>query len=196
MPATRLSHVALDAAPTARADMAEQFADYAAHDLLCYFADTPAGLVARQESRWAPLLTWAQDELALTFARSSGVAHIEQPPETLDRVRSLAAGESDFSLTGLVAAAQLFGSAILALALQRGRLNGAEAIALSQLDEDLSSAGDRWGVDAEAAGSDARPLAAEARMSWKPGSPRWRLRRSAAWSRACRRSPGAAASTP
>jgi len=179
MPATRLAHVALDAAPTARVALAEQLADYGAHDLLCYFAEAPAALVARQEARWAPLLAWAQDELALTFARSAGVTHVEQSPETLDGVRRLAAAESDFSLTALVAAAQLFGSAILALALQRGRLNGAEASELSQLDETFQA--ETWGEDAEAA-ERRGTLAGEARAL-------------EAWFRALS-SPGAAASTP
>ena len=46
-------------------------------------------------------------------------------------------------------AAGLFGSAILALALQRGRLTGEAAFDLSRLDEAFQE--EQWGVDAEAA---------------------------------------------
>jgi chaperone required for assembly of F1-ATPase len=149
MPATRLAHVALAAAPAGRRDMAARMGEYAAHDLLCYFADAPAGLVARQEAGWTPLLDWARDALRLSFVKSAGVTHVEQPSETLESVRRLAAELDDFALTGLVAAAQLLGSAILALALERGRLRGAEAFARSQLDETWQT--EQWGEDSEAA---------------------------------------------
>jgi chaperone required for assembly of F1-ATPase len=165
MPATRLAHVALDAAPAAHADMAARVAEYAAHDLLCYFADAPAGLVARQQAAWTPLLAWAETELGLELATSASIAHVEQPPRTLEAVRRLAAALDDFTLTGLLAAAQLFGSAILALALQRGRLSGAEAFALSQLDETWQA--EQWGEDAEAAARRASMAAeAEALQRW------------------------------
>jgi chaperone required for assembly of F1-ATPase len=149
MPATRLAHVALDAAPRAHGEMAGRLAEYAAHDLLCYFADAPTALVVRQEAAWSPQLAWARDELGLTFATSASITHVEQPPRTLEAVRDLAAALDDFSLTGLVAAAQLFSSVILALALQRGRLEGGSAFALSQLDETFQA--EQWGEDAEAA---------------------------------------------
>ena len=161
MPATRLAHVALDAAPAAHDELATRMAEFAAHDLLCYFADAPTELVARQEATWAPLLAWAEAELGLTFLRSAGVTHLDQPPATLEAVRRLAAGLDDFALTGLVAAAQLFGSAILALALMRGRLGGPQAFAISQLDETYQV--ETWGEDAEAAARRAA-MASDARM--------------------------------
>ena len=55
----------------------------------------------------------------------------------------------DFSLTGLATATGLFGSAVLALAVQRGALSGAEAFELSRLDEAWQER--QWGVDEEAA---------------------------------------------
>lgn len=149
MPATRLAHVAIDAAAAAHHELAARMAEFAAHDLLCYFAEAPASLVARQEATWAPLLAWAESALGLKFLRCVGVSHHEQPPETLDGVRRLAAGLDGFTLTGLVVAAQLFGSAILGLALMRGRLDGADAFAISQLDESFQV--ETWGEDAEAA---------------------------------------------
>ena len=45
--------------------------------------------------------------------------------------------------------AALFGSAVLALALQRGWIAGEEAFDLSRLDEAWQE--EKWGVDAEAA---------------------------------------------
>jgi chaperone required for assembly of F1-ATPase len=79
----------------------------------------------------------------------------------LAQVEALAIGLDDFALAGLAFATALFGSAIIALALMRGRLTGAEAFAAAHLDEAFQE--ERWGVDSEAA-ERAEGLAADARM--------------------------------
>jgi chaperone required for assembly of F1-ATPase len=149
MPATRLAFTTLDRAADARDGLADEVARYAGSDALCYFAEQPAALLARQEAQWSPLLDWAEAELGLRFERAAGIVHRLQPPETLARMRQLAAALDDFALTALAYAAPLFGSAVLALAVQRGRLSGAEAFALSRLDEAWQE--ELWGVDYEAA---------------------------------------------
>ena len=135
MPATRLTHTVLDAIPAARAAVAAKVAEQAAADVLCYFADYPAGLVARQEAVWAPLIAWAGEALGLRFVRAAGVVHTPQSPKTLAAVEALAAAEDDFALGALALAAGTLGSAILALALARGRVTGAQAFAAAHLDE-------------------------------------------------------------
>jgi chaperone required for assembly of F1-ATPase len=161
MHATRLANTAVETMPQAREATAGAIADYAASDLLCYFAETPAGLVERHTRLWGPILERAEAEAGLTFVRSAGVVHRSQPPETLERVRALALELDNSGLTGLAFGAALFGSAILAIALQRGWLSGEEAFALSRLDEAWQE--EAWGVDAEAAERTAR-LRGEARM--------------------------------
>ena len=146
MPATRLAWgaLALD-----QAAAIERVASYAATDLLCYFADWPSELLERQERRWAPVIDWADSALGVTFHRTQGVVHRPQPQPTLDRIAELADAEDVFALTGLVEAAGLFGSAILAFALRRGELTAEAAFDLSRMDETFQE--ERWGVDAEAA---------------------------------------------
>ena len=61
----------------------------------------------------------------------------------------IAASLDDFHLSALAFGAALFGSAILALALLKGRLTGEEAYELSRLDEAFQE--EQWGVDEEAA---------------------------------------------
>ena len=90
-----------------------------------------------------------------------GVIHKPQPLASLLRAEKLAEALDDFTLTGLAHATALFGSAVLAFALQRGRLSGAEAFALSRLDEAFQE--EEWGIDAEAA-ERTEMLAAEAAM--------------------------------
>jgi chaperone required for assembly of F1-ATPase len=149
MPATRLAFTAVDRVSGARAEVAAEVARYAGADLLCYFAEAPDALMARQQAQWAPLLDWAAAELGLAFAPSAGIVHRSQPAETLEAVEALALRLDDYALTALAHAAALLGSAILALALERGRIGGEEAFDLSRLDEAFQE--ERWGVDAEAA---------------------------------------------
>jgi chaperone required for assembly of F1-ATPase len=142
-------------------------ARYAGSDLLCYFAEEPQRLVQRQALAWSPLLDWAEAELGLRLERTAGIVHCPQPPETLARVQALAAELDDFALAGLAHATPLFGSAVLALAVQRRRLSGPEAFAVSRLDEAHQE--EQWGVDEEAAARTAR-LQMEAEMldAWFP----------------------------
>jgi chaperone required for assembly of F1-ATPase len=161
MPATRLAHTAIDGVADKHAETAGEVARYAGSDLLCYFAEEPIALVERQGRAWSPLLDWARAELGLDLQPVEGIIHRAQPAASLERARELAQGVDDFSLAGLAHAAGLFGSAVLALAVQRGRLTGGEAFGLSRLDEAFQE--ERWGVDAEAAERTGR-LAEEALM--------------------------------
>jgi chaperone required for assembly of F1-ATPase len=149
LPATRLAYTALDRVAAARDAVADEVARFAGADLLCYLAEGPASLVARQAELWTPCRLRAEAELGVSFILAQGIVHQAQPPETLDRVRAWAAGLDDFALAGAAAAAALYGSAILAFGLARGWLDGEAAFDLSRLDEAFQQ--DRWGVDAEAA---------------------------------------------
>ena len=159
--ATRLANTALESAPSAREATADQVAQYAASDLVCYFAEGPAELVERQRRAWEPLLERVEAEAGLRFVRAAGIVHQAQPLQTLAAVRDLALGLDDFALTGLAFGTALFGSAVLAIALARGWISGPEAYDLSRLDEAWQE--EQWGVDAEAAERAAR-LRGEADM--------------------------------
>lgn len=149
MHATRLANTAIESVPQARDATAQAIADYAASDLLCYFAVAPEGLLERQERLWGPVLDRAEAESGLSFVRAAGIVHQAQPLETLERVKSIALDLDDFGLTGLAFGAALFGSAVLAIAVQRGWRSGEAAFDLSRLDEAWQE--EKWGVDAEAA---------------------------------------------
>jgi chaperone required for assembly of F1-ATPase len=149
MPLTRLAFTALDRAEGAHEALTQSLARLAEADALCYFAEAPQDLALRQAVEWSPVLDWAAQALGLHFVRTMGVVHAPQPAETIIRVADLARALDAFSLTGLAFAAGLFESAILALAVQRKRLSGPEAFALSRLEEAHQE--NRWGVDAEAA---------------------------------------------
>jgi chaperone required for assembly of F1-ATPase len=168
MHATRLANTAIDSIGAAREATADQIVRYAGADLVLYFAEEPEALVRRQTEAWGPLLDRVEREARLSFVRASGVIHQAQPQESLEEVRRIALGLDDFALAGLAFGAALFGSAVLAIGLYRGWLNGAQAFELSRVDEAWQE--ERWGVDAEAAErSDRLRLEAEVLDRWFRG---------------------------
>ena len=154
MPATRLANTAIEGVAATRDAVAGEVARYAGSDLLCYHADQPAELAVLHAEKWDPWLAWAAEELGVVLTCTTGVGHVAQPAESLERARALALELDDFALTGLAAATPLLGSAVLAFALQRGALGGEEAYDLSRLDESFQEF--QWGVDEEAAQRTAR----------------------------------------
>jgi chaperone required for assembly of F1-ATPase len=162
MPLTRMAFTAIDRTAERAPETAKEVARYADADVLCYFAEEPQLLLEAEVAHWLPVLDWARDALGLEMTRAHGIAHRPQPPRTLARVEALALELEPFALTGLVFCAALFGSAVLALAVQRRQLHGEAAFELSRLDEALQV--QRWGEDAEAAARTAG-LRAEAQMA-------------------------------
>ncbi len=161
MHATRLANTAIETIGGSREGVAGQIADYAASDLVCYFAEAPDALVTQQEAAWGPVLARAEAEEGLRFERCVGIVHRPQPPETLTRVREIALSLDDFALAGLAFAVTLYGSAVLSIAVLRGWMGGGEAFDLSRVDEAFQE--EQWGIDAEAAERVAR-LRIEAEM--------------------------------
>ena len=149
MPATRLASTAIDRVSQVREAVAEEIAAFAGSDLLCYLAEHPTSLAVEQAREWTPWRDWAAIELGVVLEPAEGIVHRQQDPAAIARVADLALRLDDFALTGLAMAVPLLGSAVLAMALQRGVLAGEAAFELSRLDEAFQER--QWGVDAEAA---------------------------------------------
>ena len=144
---TRQAYGVLDRADDAVVALADQVARYAETDLVCYLAEGPAALRDRQEAAWAPLRDWATS-LGIALHPSVGIMPRPQPPASIDVARAHALGLDRYRLAGLAHGVALFGSAVLGLAVERGRVLAAEAYELSRLDEAYQA--DHWGEDAEA----------------------------------------------
>ena len=147
MPMTRLTNSALDGVEDARTEVAEEIVRYAGSDLLCYRADYPAKLVDRQVEHWDPVLAWGREDLGAVFVLSEGIRHVEQPPRTLDLVRA-ALPEDALRLAALNLMTTLSGSALLAIAVWRGRLSAEQGWRIAHIDEETQE--EAWGVDVEA----------------------------------------------
>jgi chaperone required for assembly of F1-ATPase len=154
MPLTRLAYAAIDTAPHHRARIADEILAYGGSDLLCYRAEGPQALVARQAVAWNPLLDWAVERYGARLAVGTGIAFIEQSVESRNAFAAAVGTCDDFTLVALHGAASLTGSIVLALALMDGRLSAGEASALARLDETFQN--EVWGRDAEAEARAAR----------------------------------------
>lgn len=147
MPLTRLVSTAIDRVTPQRAAIVKQIADYAGTDLVCYRAAHPPELAARQHAMWQPLLDWAAQRYDAPLEVTAGVIPIGQPPQSL-RAFAAAVGErDDLTLAALHLVTGACGSLLIALALIEGRLDAAEAYAVSQLDESFQI--EAWGEDEE-----------------------------------------------
>ena len=145
---TRLTYGALDRPPEAWDAAAKEAARFAGTDLVCYLADGPAILRDRQQAAWAPLREWAAQAHGVALEAVAGIIPKAQPEASLEAVRTHVASLDIFRKAGIAQAVPLFGSAVLGLAVERGRLTAAEAYELSRIDEAFQQ--ERWGEDAEA----------------------------------------------
>lgn len=145
MALTRLLNTAIDQTPRKRAINVESIAGYAATDLVCHRAESPASLVERQAAAWDPLVAWARDDLGAPLRVVPGVIAADQPLAAREAFAIAADACDDFALTGLARAVGIAGSGVIGLALQRGRLDGDSAWAAACLD-DLWQL-ETWGED-------------------------------------------------
>ena len=149
MPLTRLLYAAIDEVEPNAERVAAEIVKYAGSDLTCYRDAENARLGARQAAHWDAPLAWVREALGARFNLAAGVKFIAQPQETLAAIaRMVSETPKPFALAALHSATTLTGSAILALALARGRLSADEAWAAAHVDEDFQN--EHWGVDEEA----------------------------------------------
>ena len=148
MPLTRLAVTAIDRVRPEREAVVQAVSAYAETDLLCYRAETPPDLAARQAQLWQPLLDWCRDFYGVRLRVTTGVIPVEQPPQALHVLRGAVDACDDPHLAALSTLTADSGSLILALALMAGRIDAAAAWEAALLDERYQAS--KWGEDAEA----------------------------------------------
>jgi chaperone required for assembly of F1-ATPase len=144
MPLTRLANAVIDAVSDAPGPVATEVEKYLGSDLVCYRADTPAGLIEAQAQAWDPVLAWAHEALGARFVQVEGVIHAAQPDEAIAAARTAIPAEP-WRLGAVSSITTLTGSALLALALLHGRMDAEAAWAAAHVDEDWQMA--QWGRD-------------------------------------------------
>ncbi|RWC95334.1 MAG: ATPase [Mesorhizobium sp.] len=149
MPVMRLVNTAVDGVASDRQAVLEDILRFASSDLLCYRADGPQGLVDRQNQLWDPVIDWARGALGARFLLAEGIVHVEQPRETIAVLGAhLAQRNEPLRLAAIHVMTSLTGSALLAMAVDFGELDGETAWAAAHVDEDWQI--EHWGQDAEA----------------------------------------------
>ena len=146
MPLTGLANAAIDRVAPDPAAFARDLARYGEVDLLCYRADHPADLVARQAESWDRLLGWARGRYDVTFEIVTGIIHRPQPPATVARLAEAVAARDAFALAGLSPLVTIGGSLVIALALAEGAIEAEPAFDAAHLDELFQA--EQWGEDA------------------------------------------------
>jgi chaperone required for assembly of F1-ATPase len=149
-----ITRLATAGSETKRGPIAEQILAFGKSDLLCYRAEAPRELAARQAEIWNPLLDWAAQKYGARLAVSTGIVFIEQPADALLALEKAVRDHDDFALAALHAAASITSSLVLALALAERQLTVEQAFAASRLDETFQA--EKWGQDAEAGARAAR----------------------------------------
>ena len=154
MPLTGFANAAIDkVAPDAPA-FAAGLATYGQTDLLCYRAENPPELAARQAVIWDPLLEWARIRYEIAFMVTTGIVHRAQPPETLARLSAAIAARNPFELAALSPVVSIGGSRVVALMLADDAIAADAAFDATHLDEQWQA--ELWGEEWMAA--DARAL--------------------------------------
>lgn len=148
MPLMRLAATALDRTANERDKIVAEIANYAGTDLVCYRAEQPPALAARQDAAWQPLIDWAAGRYDAGLAVTAGIVPQPQSPASLAAFAAVVAAFDDFRLTALQALTAACGSLVIALALAEGRLDAKAAFDVSQLDETFQI--EAWGEDPEA----------------------------------------------
>lgn len=149
MPVTRLVNTAVDGVAANLDAVFNEIVRFAGTDLLCYRAESPGGLVARQQQGWDPVIRWAAEEKGARFILVEGVMHQEQPAPALAAFsEALSAFRDPLALACLHTVTTLTGSALLALALAEGAVDAERAWTLAHIDEDWQI--EQWGTDEEA----------------------------------------------
>ena len=148
MQLTRLANTAIDRVAEMAASVASETAKYAETDLLCYRADAPPELAARQAAVWQPLLDWASLRFDAPLVVTIGILPVEQPADSRRALANAVAALDPLALAAVADLTRSCGSLVLALALAEGRIDADSAIEATFLDETHQT--ERWGEDAEA----------------------------------------------
>jgi chaperone required for assembly of F1-ATPase len=142
---TGLANAAIErVAPDAMA-FARGLAVYAETELLCYRADAPPELVARQDAVWDPILEWARRRFDVSFTLVTGIMHQLQPEETLVRLRAAIESNGAFALAALSPIVTISGSLVIALAVSEAVIGPEAAFDAAHLDELWQA--EQWGED-------------------------------------------------
>lgn len=148
MPVTKTANAAIDKVAVQHGEVADMLAAYGDADLLCYRAEAPDALVARQAALWDPMLEWAKDALDVRLQTRTGVIHEPQNAVDLEKLATRTHVLDPFELAAFHDLVSLSGSLVLAFAAATQARDADGLWELSRLDEIWQA--EQWGQDDDA----------------------------------------------
>jgi chaperone required for assembly of F1-ATPase len=149
MPTTRIVNTTLDAVIENAAAVAADLVAFAGHDALCYRAEGPRELRARQDAAHDPILAWATRVLGARLVIQGGIVPVEQPKPSIAAIATHVGSFSPWQLAPLHVVTTISGSAVIALAVASAQLSADGAWDAATVDERWQI--EHWGQDDEAA---------------------------------------------
>lgn len=147
LPLTQLVCTALERIAPQRAEIIKSLVAYGLNDLLCYRAESPQALVARQHAAWDPWLTWFETTHGIGLITTSGLMPVNQLPWTADKLDALLRAQTDYQLAALGLLIPALGSFVLGVAVAQKALSPDLACTTAALDELWQA--EQWGEDPE-----------------------------------------------
>lgn len=146
---TRCANATIDKVVQEHAAVAAMLAEYGGTDLLCYRAEAPEGLVARQAAAWDPMLEWINVAHGVELKQVTGVMHQKQSTESQAKLHAMTIAHNPWRLTAFHDLVTISGSLVLGLAVTTRFMSAEQVWPLSRIDEDWQE--EQWGVDEDAA---------------------------------------------
>jgi ATP synthase F1 complex assembly factor 2 len=142
MPLMKLATTTIDQVEEIRPTMTDSMLRCLEADLTCFRTPDEPDLLAKEEAAFAPLITWAKEELALPLSVSEEMT-LNHPTATLPRAKQLLADADDWHIAALDQATNTSKSLVIALALAHGRIGAAAAVEAARVAEQHQI--DEWG---------------------------------------------------
>lgn len=146
---TKLANTAIDRVGPDRDRITSEILEYAGSDLICYRAESPETLAARQRGLWDPVIDWARTALDAPMQTRIGISHVTQPSTAIAAIGKALSGLSDFELSAFYTIMTITGSCLIPLMIAHGALAPEDGWRASHVDEDFQI--ENWGEDEEAA---------------------------------------------
>lgn len=118
-----------------RPDIEKTILGYLDTDLLCYRAELPEALAARQSATWDPWLEWFEAQSGAALLTTPGLSALKQPQAAHDYTARVvrAADQWNFAVIQMVTAAT--GSIVLGLAFAAGGATPDDVFRAAQVEE-------------------------------------------------------------
>ena len=135
MPLTQILSTKIDRVSAEREAMSAYVFKYLDTDLLCYRAEEPPELKARQEALWSPHLEWFTGQFGAALEVTNGLAALAQDEAAHEAAQEYVAGLDADRFTVLQLVCSLSGSLVLALAFVEGATDADQVFAAARVEE-------------------------------------------------------------